>query len=461
MTYAQSQKGIGMERASARDQTPGSKAIGMIGELRAAPSAILPHRQRVRGADGTKCAPRRHVVTMLSSLPPQRGVTPYTVALLGALSRTPGVEVEALGFRGKLYPSFAYPGGDPDHGATVSVPVRVRRILAWYSPLSWILAGLTVRGRVLHAQWWSWFLAPAYAVVLTLARLRGAKLVVTVHNAEPHDAGRIGRVANTIVLRLADQLIVHSERNRAALIRNGMAPDRVHVVPMGVPALETGEAPRKFECREELGIPCKTPLVLFFGNIRPYKGVDVLVSAFRSVLREVPEARLAIVGQPWRGARSVAAEITDAGIEHATITRLTYVPTSEVDKFLAAADVVVFPYRHFDAQSAAAADAVAAGRPIIVSDVGGLPDFVRDRRAVVPAGDPASLAAALIDVLNDDAWRTKLESDAALVGASLSWDSVAAATARVYERALHRAIPTGRVALALTAHDEREHEHRA
>jgi glycosyltransferase involved in cell wall biosynthesis len=376
-------------------------------------------------------------VTVLSSLPPQRGVTPYTMQLLAALAARNDVNVDALGFR-SLYPRRLYPGGAPDATDTmddVTMPVAATRTLTWYNPLSWIRAGLSVRGDVVHAQWWSWFLAPPYLVVLTLARLRGKRIVVTVHNADPHEGGHLQQMSNRFVLPLAHRLIAHCSPNRQTLVARGAREGRVDVVPMGIGRLAGGRCSRE-DARGALGLAVGAPLVLFFGNIRPYKGVEDLIAAFREVHAELPQAQLAIVGQPWRGTASVLDAIDRAGIGAVAVARLDYVGRRDLQLFLDAADVVVFPYRRFDAQSAAAAEAIGAGRAIIVTDVGGLPDLVRDRRAVVPPGNVGALARVIVEVLEDEAWRRQLEADAALVRAGLSWDAIASATVQVYERAM-------------------------
>jgi len=118
-------------------------------------------------------------VTVLSSLPPAKGVSPYTSHLVEALSKLIDVRLEVLCFA-SIYPSWLYPGGDPeDGGETPSFDgVRVRRLLSWYNPISWVWAGLTLHGSVVHAQWWSYFLAPVYTVVLGIARLRGIVLAL-------------------------------------------------------------------------------------------------------------------------------------------------------------------------------------------------------------------------------------------------------------------------------------------
>lgn len=382
-------------------------------------------------------------VTVLSSLPPQKGITPYTVHLLEALAAVDGLRAEALGFR-SLYPRFAYPGGAPDADAPAAeLPVRSRRPLAWYSPLSWIRAGAGVRTDVLHVQWWSWVLAPPTAVVMLLARLRGKRVIVTAHNVAPHERGRVKRWLNGAVLRLAHHIIVHAERNRAALIEQGFDAAAISVVPMGaqrMPGMVTaGE--RRARARRQLGIESDARVVLLFGNLRPYKGVDVLLRAASLARGRVPGIRVLIAGALWKDCPDPRDLASELGLEDTVMLRTGYVPDEDVAALFDAADVVAFPYTHFDGQSAAGALALSAGRAMIVSDVGGLPELVRDGRAIVPAGEPAALADALTAVLLDDGLRAKLEADAEAVRAGLSWSDIGARTAEVYRRVLGRTAP--------------------
>lgn len=382
-------------------------------------------------------------VTVLSSLPPQKGITPYTVHLLEALATVEGLRAEALGFR-SLYPRFAYPGGAPDANAPAAeLPVRARRPLAWYSPLSWVRAGAGVRSEVLHVQWWSWVLAPPTAVVMLLARLRGKRVVVTAHNVAPHERGRVKRWLNAAVLRLAHHIIVHAERNRTELIAQGFDAVAISVVPMGaqrMPGIAAGSG-RRERARSTLRIERDARVVLLFGNLRPYKGVDVLLRAAALARGRVAGIQVIIAGALWKDCPDPRDLARGLGIDDAVILRTEYVPDDNVPALFDAADVVVFPYVHFDGQSAAAALALSSGRAMIVSDVGGLPELVRDGRAIVPAGDGVALADALAAVLLDDGLRAKLEADAELVRAGLSWSDIGARTADVYRRVLGRTAP--------------------
>jgi glycosyltransferase involved in cell wall biosynthesis len=114
------------------------------------------------------------------------------------------------------------------------------------------------------------------------------------------------------------------------------------------------------------------------------------------------------------------------------IERLDYLPAAAVDELFAAADVIAYPYTHFDAQSAAACDAIRYGKAIIVTSVGGLPDLVRDPLAVVPPRRPDALANAIVAVLRDPALQASLEHDARLLASELAWERIADKTVDIY-----------------------------
>jgi len=127
------------------------------------------------------------MVTMISSLPPIIGLSPYTKGLLGEVAKK--VSVNFLGFH-HIYPAFLYPGKITD---PTSVPVEetstlsIKNVLNWYNPFGWIYQAFQISTPVIHAQWWSYPLAPLYITVLGINRLRGKKILLTVHNVKPHE----------------------------------------------------------------------------------------------------------------------------------------------------------------------------------------------------------------------------------------------------------------------------------
>jgi len=368
-------------------------------------------------------------VTLISSLPPQKGITPYTLELIDALSAHPEIEVDPIGYQ-SMYPRFMYPGGAPDNASLARCDVG-RRIMSWWDPTSWLRAGRAATGDVIHAQWWSWFLAPSYLTLLSTAKRRGLPVIVTVHNARPHELNGWKRVMNSAVIRMADHIIVHSDRNRGPLQDAGVDRDRVSVVPLGVcaaPSVGVGRA----AARNKLRIDPDARLVLLPGNIRAYKGTRVLAQALSEMRGHVPNLRAIVAGEVWKGAPDPRKEVEEYGVADITDLRLGFAPDDEFAMLFEAADVVVLPYTHFDAQSAAATHALTAKRALIVSDAGGLPELVRDARAVVRPGDASDLAAKLTRVLTDDQLRSKLESDTATVRRAMSWETVVGRTFDIY-----------------------------
>ena len=381
---------------------------------------------------------KRLKVTLVGTLPPIKGVSPYCLALARSLEGH--VSLEFLGFR-SLYPDFLYPGGtrtDPHHQPPLRWHnTRVRNLLTYYNPLSWIWAGLSLQGEIVHAQWWSYVLAPPYAVLLALARLRGRRCVLTVHNVLPHEQSRVSKLLNRAIVRFGSQFIVHTERNREELVRLlGIPAGRIHVVPHGVlepaPIRGTGRE----EARRRLGIPLGVPVVLHFGNIRDYKGVDVLLKAMGGVIQEQPQALLVLAGKPWGSWQPYARIIQDLGLERHVREQLRFIQPGEVEDFFAAADVVALPYQYFDSQSGVGAMALSFGRAMVVTDVGGLPDLVRDPQSVVPPGEPHALARAVLRILSDPGLRQRLEEDAWGLRDHYQWKDIAQATVAVYRQAL-------------------------
>lgn len=396
---------------------------------------------RLQAGDGRRARPALSV-TMIGTLPPWRAAAPYTKHLVEALETVDGVELEFYDFAA-LYPPFLYPGGEPmDKGAKRPRfrRVAVRRMLAWYNPFTWLRAGFGLRGRVVHAQWWSYVLAPVYLAVLGLARLRGRKVVLTLHNIEPHEGGRWRRALCRSVLRLGDAYIVHTEANAAALATaEPKAAGRTYVVPHGLIEVAGGGQLTQGEARRGLGLPQSGRVVLAFGNIRPYKGLDVLLRALRLVVDAGHEVTLVVAGQPWGSFEPYEQLIKQLGLRGHVRTWLEFLPDEQLAPFFVAADVAVYPYTHFDAQSGAATAALSLGVPIVVSDVGGLPELAGDARAVVRPNDPQALAESLITVLSDDLLRERLAADARERARGLDWDAIALRTAEVYRAVIEGA----------------------
>jgi glycosyltransferase involved in cell wall biosynthesis len=380
-------------------------------------------------------------VALLGAFPPQaQGIQDYCRELGESLSEH--CEVQAIGFR-RMYPARLFPGvKEPmDHS---KAPMRGRLLhlkhpLTWYNPIGWLWHALRTPCDVFHAQWWSLPLWPVTFVFIACMKLRRKPVVITLHNVLPHEGSRGFIAASRILCQMADRVLVHSAANYDQLIEHyGSPEDKARRVPLGV-YMGSVQAPPKAEAAAALGLDPSRRYLLSFGTIRPYKGIDDLIEAFAQVAGEHPEADLLIAGKPWTDWEPYRARIAAHGLEGRIHTWLDYIPEERIRLYFGAADLVVLPYTHFDAQSGVGAVALPYRKPLIVSSVGGLPDWVDEQAEwIVPPCDPGALAERLRLFLDDpDGATARFQPIAARVLENVSWTSIAREHLRIYHD-LHR-----------------------
>lgn len=377
-------------------------------------------------------------IAILGTLPPLRGLSSYCREL--ALALAEAMPVEFISFK-KLYPSFAYPGGDLRKDDTFPAVVHpnliVQRRLTWYNPLGWMKAGFCNSARLLHAQWWSLPLFPVYLTVCCGFKLRGRPVVVTVHNTRPHERSFLYRKLSGVIFKLADHLIVHTVDGKKQLTSDyGIDSGRVSLIPHGLLNFQVKNKPSRSALRAALGFTPESRVILLFGTIRPYKGIDTAMRAFARLLPKLPEARLLIAGKPWECWERYANLIKELDLGPAVSTHLEYIPADEVYKYFDAADIVILPYHHFDSQSGVGASAVSFRKPLIVTRVGGLPELAGDPRCVVPPGDAAALADMLVECLSETGRLETMAAGAEVVAQKLTWPAIIDKTRAVYSKML-------------------------
>jgi glycosyltransferase involved in cell wall biosynthesis len=248
-----------------------------------------------------------------------------------------------------------------------------------------------------------------------------------------HDAPRGWEPARRRLLRRMDAVVVHSEFGAGQMRERLSVPEeRVHVIHHGVFDYLTRlprEEPLPAELREVEG-----PVVLFFGLLRPYKGVDLLIEAFR----EVEGAELWVAGMP----RMPLAPLEELARQARSPVRFVprFISDPEIPAFFRRADLVVLPYRDID-QSGVLYTALAFGKPILASAVGGFVEVAERHGAarLVPAGDLPALAAALQELVDDPGERDRLAAAAAAAASGpYSWDAAARQHLGLYRELLAR-----------------------
>lgn len=274
---------------------------------------------------------------------------------------------------------------------------------------------------VVHLQWLPLPRADVYWV-RRVARRRPTLL--TAHDILPRRRGQMG--AWTAALRAVARVVVHSQRAVEELVGIGIPRERLATVTHPIMTPRPG-----VELRPPSG---KT--LLFFGLLRGYKGLDVLVTAYERLLGDVPDARLVVAGEPLESAEPVREQARRLGVDGRIDWRLRYIADAEIPALMAEATAVVLPYRKLDS-SGVLATALGHGRPAVVTDVGSLGEIVRDFEAgcVVPPGDADALAGACAALLTDAEALAAAYRGTGRARSALTWDAAAAAHERLYEEA--------------------------
>lgn len=266
--------------------------------------------------------------------------------------------------------------------------------------------------------------------VLSLFFLRRFPLVVTIHDVQRHPGDGISdlylNTTNSIVARLADRIIVHGEQQANALAdTRHIRRDKIAVHPIGGYDLYVQDTLEPAQQDDRL--------VLFFGRLRAYKGVDVLLQAAPEIVSNVPDAHFVIAGS------GECPELDRAALEHPGLFEIhnRFIEAGEVQSFFQRSAVVVQPY--VDAsQSGVIPLAYRFGRPVVATRVGSIPEVVDDGQTglLVEPRDSHALAMATIRLLHDDELRAQMGKAARLKAErDLSWDAIARKTSEVYEQA--------------------------
>lgn len=328
------------------------------------------------------------------------GIAHYTTLLVQHL-RAAGHRAPLLSFT-RQYPRWLFPGKTDRDPSDAPLRVECEYILDPINPLTWWRLYRRVRAEqpdVLLLQWWVPYWTPCLTTIAHLVkRNTGVKIVFICHNVVPHEGGGVidRRLALT-VLRRGDALVVHSEQDRLRLL--ALLPEaRVYkaAIPTYAP-LGDGVASRPGrDLRRELGLPEGAPVVLFFGFVRPYKGLEYLIQAVRSV-RERVGAHLLVVGEFWTAPEFYLRYAEEFGVSDAMTIVNRYVPNEDLGQYFDLADAVVLPYVSAT-QSAVVQLAFGFGKPVITTRVGGLHEVVEDgvTGLIVPPQDERALAEAIV-----------------------------------------------------------------
>ena len=341
-------------------------------------------------------------VALVGPIWPYRGgIAHYGAALEEAL-RSRGHDTLLVNYS-RLYPSLFFPGKSQYDDGAGGFSAPSERLVDSLAPWTWLRTARRIcewgaDAAVLHS--WHPFFAPALGSIAWRLRGKGVPVIVLCHNVRPHEASFADRALLEALYRRTRRFLVQAPVEARAL-REMIGPDpAVAIVPHPPYDLFARRFPPidRAEARRRLGVTAPK-LLLFFGYVRPYKGLRVLVEAMPSVL-ERADAELVVAGEFYEDVESYRRRIDELGIGNRVRLMDRYVPNAEVSAFYAAADLVVVPY--LDAtQSGVAQMAVAYGVPTLVTRAGGLADADDAGGLVrfVPSATPEMIAAGIVECL--------------------------------------------------------------
>jgi glycosyltransferase involved in cell wall biosynthesis len=347
-------------------------------------------------ADGSRAVAASTPKTVIAAVYPlAAGVAQFNGAMARAMARTAPVDV--VSWR-RLYPPLVYRGQVLDPSTAPAALPRASFILSWHDPRTWrdaLRRVVDFDSRVVVLPWLHPVMTPPYQYLLRHMPKRVTRVVIC-HNVMPHEPVPGARWLSRAALRHADLLVTHAPQQREELRALGLASTPVLEAfhPRFEPqdfAQAPGEHERAAE-RARHGSP--DLLLLTFGAIRPYKGVDIALDALALVDPEL-RVRLVVAGRCWGSGSALREQAQRLGLDGRVEFRDRFVPNEEAALLFSVADASLLPYRSAT-QSGVVQLSFAYGRPVIATRVGGLPAAVNDGvDGLLVEPDAESLAGAI------------------------------------------------------------------
>lgn len=297
------------------------------------------------------------------------------------------------------YPSFLFPGTTQYSNEPAPGDIQIHTLINSVNPLNWIRTGNRLRKErpdIIVVRYWLPFMGPALGTILRRVRKNGhTRIVCIADNVIPHERRPGDNAFTKYFLKSCDAFVTMSEKVMQDLRTFQPAkPAKLVTHPLYD---NFGSILSKSDARRHLGLPENEKIILFFGFIRKYKGLDLLLEAMADERIRRSGIRLLVAGEFYEDASAYNELINRLGIREKLILRTDFIPDSEVKYYLCAADAVIQPYRNAT-QSGVTPLAYHFEKPMLVTNVGGLPALVPDRKAgLVVQPEPAAIASGILD----------------------------------------------------------------
>ncbi len=298
-----------------------------------------------------------------------------------------------------LYPKILFPGTtQKDISGFIIKNVPNKRIINSVNPFSWFKTATEIRKEnpdLIIFDWWNPFFGPSHFVISKL--LKGSnKILFITENVISHEGRFVDKHLTKLGLKNADCFLSLSNKVEATL--KNLYPEK-KVYRSSLPIYDcyrTDNLPDKIKIKQSLGFKEDEIILLFFGYVRKYKGLNILIDAMPGIIKGNPLAKLLIVGEFYDSSEKYFKQIETLGISDYVKVVEKFVPNEDVGIYYTASDVVILPYLEAT-QSGVLNIAYGFGKPVIVSNVGGLAEDVDQGLTgyIIESGNPSSIADAV------------------------------------------------------------------
>ena len=371
-------------------------------------------------------------VVILGTAWPYRGGLSAFNERLARQYQTEGHDVEIVTFT-LQYPSFLFPGKTQYSTEPAPEGLTLVRRLNAINPFSWLRTGLYIRRKrpdLLVTKFWLPFMAPALGTVCRVARRKGTRRVAVLDNLVPHEK-RIGD-------KMFSRYFVCSVDGMVAMSRSVLADADLFDPKHRKPRLfcphplydHYGDPMTASEARRAIGLREEGRYVLFFGFIRDYKGLDLLLDAMADERLEQMNVRLIVAGEFYGDPKPYYDQIGRLDISQRVAMHTDFIPDHEVRRYFCAADLVAQPYKTAT-QSGVTQIAFHFEKPLLVTNVGGLPEIVPDGKVgFVVEPNASQIADAIVRFYSED-WAPRLAQGVADEKKKYLWNNMTATIGQV------------------------------
>ena len=351
---------------------------------------------RMNGMKSPECSDTMKI-TILGPAHPYRGGLASIMEIMARTFQRRGDEVDIKTFT-LQYPSLLFPGESQTVATPPPADLRICRCVNTMNPLNWVRVGRRIRRErpdFVLMKYWTPFMAPCFGTIARIARGNGhTKVLCQIDNVEPHEHHMTDKPFNRYYLHSVDGFVYMSEQVHSELRAYSDAPALFSPHPLFE---NFGERVERSEACVRLGLDPANRYVLFFGLIRDYKGLDLLLDAWAQLRRagRTEGRRLIVAGEFYTAREPYLNRIADNGLQDEVLLHDRFIPDDDVKYYFSAADFVVQPYKTAT-QSGVTQIAYQFCVPMVVTKVGGLAEIVPDGRVgYVCEPTPEGVAGAI------------------------------------------------------------------